>query len=272
MKLYVIFGHGAGDCGACGNGYTEAERVRALEPYLKKYGGDNVEILDTSRNWYADNGISSLNIPSSDCLIEIHLDAASPSAMGGHIIIYKDYAPDNYDKVLASMLKEMFPGRSQLIVGRDDLANPNRAANKGINYRLIEVCFITNTSDISKYNNNLDTIAKGIVDCFGIGNTTKKEDLKPTETTTTNIPASSNKIESAKAFDKSFSRAYTCTDNLNLRVGAGTNKSIILTMPKGTKVVCYGYYSEVNGTKWLCISVMINKTNYTGYCSKDYLS
>ena len=29
-KLYVIAGHGAGDCGAVGNGCQEAERVREI--------------------------------------------------------------------------------------------------------------------------------------------------------------------------------------------------------------------------------------------------
>ena len=59
MKLFVIAGHGAGDPGACANGYEEAERVRALAARIKAFGGDAVEVADTSRNWYADNGISS---------------------------------------------------------------------------------------------------------------------------------------------------------------------------------------------------------------------
>ena len=29
-KLFIIAGHGSGDSGAVGNGYTEAERVSAL--------------------------------------------------------------------------------------------------------------------------------------------------------------------------------------------------------------------------------------------------
>ena len=33
VKLYVIAGHGAGDSGAVGNGYQEAERVRVLAPW-----------------------------------------------------------------------------------------------------------------------------------------------------------------------------------------------------------------------------------------------
>ena len=32
--LFIIAGHGAGDCGAVGYGYTEAERVRALASRL----------------------------------------------------------------------------------------------------------------------------------------------------------------------------------------------------------------------------------------------
>lgn len=35
MKLYIIAGHGAGDPGACANGYQEAERVRALAKRIK---------------------------------------------------------------------------------------------------------------------------------------------------------------------------------------------------------------------------------------------
>ena len=55
--LYVIAGHGAGDCGAVGYGYTEAERVRALASRLSALGGGNVTVADMNRNWYADNGI-----------------------------------------------------------------------------------------------------------------------------------------------------------------------------------------------------------------------
>lgn len=54
-KLFLIAGHGAGDPGACGNGYTEAERVRVLAERIKVLGGGNVMLADTSRNWYKDN-------------------------------------------------------------------------------------------------------------------------------------------------------------------------------------------------------------------------
>ena len=68
-KLFVICGHGAGDPGACGNGYQEAERVRALGKRIKELGGNHVILGDMSRNYYADNGISNLTISKDDQII-----------------------------------------------------------------------------------------------------------------------------------------------------------------------------------------------------------
>lgn len=102
--LYVIAGHGAGDCGAVGYGYTEAERVRALASRLSALGGGNVTVADMNRNWYADNGIMSLNIPKDWQILELHMDSAGASAKGGHVIINSAYSADQYDTALASFI------------------------------------------------------------------------------------------------------------------------------------------------------------------------
>lgn len=166
--IFVIAGHGAGDPGAVGNGYQEAERVRALAGRIKALGGDNVTLGDTSRNWYADKGISSLSISKDWCIIELHMDSASASARGGHVIIKAGYTADSYDTALADFIGGILPGRAQLIVGRSDLANPNRAAAKGYNYRLVEFGFITNATDVSIFNSRMDDIARGVLSAFGI--------------------------------------------------------------------------------------------------------
>ena len=44
-----------------------------------------------------------------------------------------------YDNTLAGLIGGIFPGRSNLIVGRDDLANAKRAATKGYGYRFASV-------------------------------------------------------------------------------------------------------------------------------------
>lgn len=167
-KLFVIAGHGAGDPGACGNGYSEAERVRTLALRIKTLGGADVTVGDTGRNWYRDNGISKLNIPKDTQIIELHMDAGVASAKGGHVIIKSGFAADAYDKALAAFIGGILPGRTNKIVGRSDLANPNRAAVKGYPYRLVECGFITNAGDVKIFNSRMDDIARGILGCFGI--------------------------------------------------------------------------------------------------------
>ena len=166
--LFVIAGHGAGDPGAGGFGYSEAERVRALAQRIKDLGGDEVTLGDFSRNYYADGGINYLDIPSDWQVVELHMDSASPSARGGHVIIYGGYGPDEYDVALANFMKSFFPGRSNVLVGRTDLANVNRAANRGISYRLVENGFISNGDDLNKFNWQIDDLARGYLSAFNI--------------------------------------------------------------------------------------------------------
>lgn len=187
--IFIIAGHGDGDPGASGNGYKEYERVRALAKKIKAYGGDNVTVGDTSRDWYKDNLISSLNISKDWQIIELHMDGASASARGGHVIINSGYDPDKYDKALAEFIADILPGRASTIVKRSDLANPKRAAAKGYPYRLLECGFITNEQDVKIFNGQMDDIAKGILSVFGIkasgsaAATSKPAESKPAAST-----------------------------------------------------------------------------------------
>jgi N-acetylmuramoyl-L-alanine amidase len=175
-NLFIICGHGAGDPGACGNGYQEAERVRALANRIKHFGGSAVTIGNTAKNWYASNLVNNTNIPKGSLVLELHMDSAAATAKGAHVIIKSGFDADKYDKALAAFLAKMFPGRSKSIVGRSDLANPNRAARAGINYRLAECGFISNAGDVKIFNSKMDEIAKGILKAFDI---TPKEEPKP---------------------------------------------------------------------------------------------
>lgn len=167
--LFIITGHGDGDCGAVGHGFNEAERVRALAMRIKYFGGDNVILGDMNRNYYKEKLINSLDIPKNCLILELHLDSDdNPSARGGHVIIKDGFNPDKYDIALAAMITSMFPGRADGIVKSSKLGNANRAAKKGYNYRLLENCFISNAEDIAKFNANLDNVAKGILECFSI--------------------------------------------------------------------------------------------------------
>lgn len=84
-------------------------------------------------------------------------------------------------------------------------------------------------------------------------------------------PAPVSTYESARAHSDAFNREYKCTDDLNLRYGAGTSKGHVLTMPAGTKVRCYGYYTPAGGVNWLFVTATINGVAYKGFCSAEYL-
>lgn len=176
MSVFIICGHGAGDPGAVGNGYQEAERVRALADRIKYFGGNDVIVGDTSKNWYKSNMLNNGNVPKGSKVIELHMDSGVETARGGHIIIDADFEPDKYDNALADFIGNILPGRSNKIVKRNDLANPNRAQANGINYRLIECGFISNAEDVQIFNNRMDEIAKGILNCFSVETETKTEE------------------------------------------------------------------------------------------------
>lgn len=167
-KVFVIAGHGAGDPGACSGGCSEADLVRRLASRMKALGGADVQVGDTGRNWYADNGIGRGDCPKGVPVIELHMDSASSTARGAHVIIKAGLKADHIDNAIASFIGSFMPGRSKLVVGRSDLANPNRAAALGVNYRLVECGFISNDGDRAKFLNQMDDLARGLLKAFGV--------------------------------------------------------------------------------------------------------
>ncbi|HCT90163.1 MAG TPA: hypothetical protein DF613_02085, partial [Lachnospiraceae bacterium] len=78
-----------------------------------------------------------------------------------------------------------------------------------------------------------------------------KEEPKKADT------APTSKVEAAKSRDLKLAGTYTVatkTDPLALRAGAGTGKPKVASLAKGSKVQCYGYYTEADGVKWLLVT------------------
>lgn len=98
---------------------------------------------------------------------------------------------------------------------------------------------------------------------------------KKAPTATKPKPSSSKKSMTAKegatGFNKSLAGTYRTTADLNIRHGAGTSKALMVTIPKGTKVANYGYYSVSNGCKWLYVQFTYKNVTYTGFASSTYL-
>lgn len=80
----------------------------------------------------------------------------------------------------------------------------------------------------------------------------------------TTTASTSSKVETAAEFDKNLAGTYTTNADLNLRIGPSQKKTIITTLPKGTKVQCYGYHTG----KWYLIAAK----GKTGFVSSQYLT
>lgn len=74
--------------------------------------------------------------------------------------------------------------------------------------------------------------------------------------------------ESARSFSRKIAGAYHTNDRYNLRVGAGMNKRVILTLPTGTGVRNYGYYTG----EWYLVKAVVDGCTYTGYVAKEGLT
>ena len=78
--------------------------------------------------------------------------------------------------------------------------------------------------------------------------------------------------DKARSFMRTIAGTYKTTASLlNVRHGAGTAKKIMVAIPKGTKVKCYGYYTEYLGTNWLAVQFTYKGVKYTGFASSKYL-
>ena len=80
------------------------------------------------------------------------------------------------------------------------------------------------------------------------------------------------KVEPAQSFSESLKGTYIVSCALNMRAGADTSKTVLTVIPKGSKVTCYGYYTNVNGTKWYYVNYKNSKgVIFTGFVSSKYL-
>lgn len=175
----IIYGHGAGDPGAVGNGTNERDFNRKkLHPFMKKWADkskDSFVFFDTTgnRDMFQETangwGMYSISPSYYTTISEYHEDAAGSSATGGHVIVSSSFKADNTDLSMANLIKRivgLWGGVTNTngISYRSNLLNLNVAAQRGLNYRLTEIGFITSSRDMSIINKELDQLAKGFIE------------------------------------------------------------------------------------------------------------
>lgn len=192
MKILLISGHGAGDSGAVGCGYKEAELTRTatsiLEGKLKAYDV-TVARYPVTHDAYQDRngGGYAVSLLSYNLVIEVHFNSYNKSAYGVETLYRQQSCKALAEKVTSAIASMGFYNRGAK--KRTDLANMNYCYRNGVPYILIETCFIDNEEDMKRYHLKLydvwGRVADAVCSYYGIKKLASGGQSVPTSKTTT---------------------------------------------------------------------------------------
>jgi N-acetylmuramoyl-L-alanine amidase len=155
-KIFLSAGHGGTDSGAVGNGFIERDLTIDLRNHiareLKALG--IVPSIDSDRNALSQT-LAWLRgkFKSKDILLDLHWNASSnPEAKGSEVII-----PDIASQFEKDLAKDRGV-KPEALTARKKLGWMRPVAENV----LIEVCFISNITDMKLYEANKNNIAKKI--------------------------------------------------------------------------------------------------------------
>lgn len=164
-RIFLSAGHsskiGVGrDNGAIGNGFTEgveaSELRKIISEELKNLGV--VALIDNEDSILADTVRFFKNLTDNKCIVvDIHYNASSPQATGTEVLI-----PDNpsvFEKDLATELSKVIS--ETLNIKNRGVKTESSSQHKKLGWMrltgenvLLEICFISNKSDMEKYREN----------------------------------------------------------------------------------------------------------------------
>ena len=218
MTQLVICGHGQGktgyDVGAVNSSLniTEAEKVRELASLMKQHATKSHFITD--KNVYDFKNIASIS-KGYESVTELHFNSFNGQAQGTEVLIKDGFKPDSIDTGLKNVLEKYFKARGFKFV--DWLYNANVMANTGISYRLIEVCFIDNNTDMTIYEKNKDAIARELMEVIEVRKIS--ENPKPTPKPTPKAQASVNGVGIEQLATNTVNGAYGSGDDRKKNLG-----------------------------------------------------
>lgn len=267
--VFLSAGHGGKDPGACAYGLKEKDInlqiLLACKGELERHGVTVIASRLTDENDAVGQEVKEANASGADIAVSFHTNAG-----GGDGSESFCNTSNANGKRLAELCEKYTKALGQNSRGVKDGMHLYFIKKTKMTAVLCECAFIDNDRD----NDIIDSVqeqqkfgyayAKAILEYFGIEYKSKSVEIKtpdkPQKTETV-------KVDYAKSFNRAFAKTYTTKSVLNMRSGAGMNKSVILQIPKGAKVKCYGYYSMNGNTTWLCVSY----NGRVGFCGKGYL-
>ena len=181
--IFLLRGHGNGDCGACANGYTEENLAQVIvDRVVELLKGKGVKVFTNNK---------TQNNYVTNCLVghtfnykfgyTIHLNSASSSATGTEIFVPIN---EQYVNTESKMCKEIAntlgiaargvksrdynSGATHLRLekdgskGTDYYKEIRQSWQNGLSHSIIELCFISNQNDVKQLLNNKEKVCKVI--------------------------------------------------------------------------------------------------------------
>lgn len=235
-----------------------------LQEELERYG---IPVKTTRKEQGKDFSLMERGKASKDCdlFLSIHSNACNSESVDRPVVIVQlDGEGDELGHSLAACMEEVMQTKDAYKVATRKGINGEYygvlrgAAKVGTVGMILEHSFHTNAR-AAKWlliDENLRKLAKAearvIAEYFGI---TEKKTVV------------TNSLDFAEAFDKTKAGTYRIVSHdgvLNLRAGAGQNKSLLEAMPAGSKVRCYGYHTG----DWLYV---VSESGKIGFCHGGYL-
>ena len=227
IKILVIGGHGANDPGACSSHGIERDEARKvvneMVSQFKGYEGLQVDVYPTSRNCYDDyvKGTLQVNFSNYDYVFEVHFNSSSNSAANGTEIFVTNSEESTVveQKVVNKLVSLGFSNRG---VKRENFGVIYHAKSKGVSSALVEICFISNNTDMDNYKSKFKEVCNAMVTGIAEG-----FELKPKVVETTKSSANSDVI-----LYKGFANGKQFTDKCSV-------ESLMKILETQFK---YGYY------------------------------
>lgn len=231
----IVAGHGGTDPGAIGNGtnerdFTRSQVVDRMAKFINATPGHKAVIYNKQNNMYWDTsnggGMYWAKKQNYASVTEIHLDAASVTARYGHVIIKNGLKADKIDLGIRDTLQKYvgirytYDGHAG-ISGRNDLLQVNVGAQIGVNYRLVELGFITNATDFRNIVNNIDAITRGMANAITGGTSSASNGtsasapaVKPAKPSTSKLTGSTYTVKAGDTLGAIAKRASTTAKSL----------------------------------------------------------
>ena len=173
-NIFIIAGHRGGNTGAVVDDKSEAlETIRVREWISEGLKAKGIIAINDNDNASLNNVVAKVNkmCTDRDICVDIHFNSFSnPSAQGTEVLIptsYSNLELELAEDTLNVICKTL--GTKNRGVKREGSSQYKRLAMlSGIkcNSILIEICFLSNISDMFKYEKNLEEMIKGLVDLF----------------------------------------------------------------------------------------------------------